>query len=140
MHFKFLFNSKFYKSHFNFYRARVVSFCLPCLSIRHSSYFQSYWRNSKMHSQLKSQFTLDRGLLVLFEGVDRAGKTTQTELLFKWIQDNKVGKATSQHQTSVGQTDNCSNTTLLKFPERSTPVGKIIDSYLKKIVSIRLIF
>lgn len=87
-------------------------------------------------SKLYFPFTLDRGLLVAFEGVDRAGKSTQTELLLKWVQESSVPKFLKE-SGSPDKTKQCSKTELIKFPERSTPVGKIIDSYLRKLVWIR---
>lgn len=50
-----------------------------------------------------------RGQLILIEGLDRTGKTTQTELLVKRLQPNVE---------------------LIKFPKRDTPIGKIINEYL----------
>ncbi|KAL8970882.1 MAG: hypothetical protein Q9183_001310 [Haloplaca sp. 2 TL-2023] len=55
----------------------------------------------------------DRGILCVVEGLDRAGKSTQCEKLVQWFQ---------QQGTPVKH---------MKFPDRSTPVGKLIDSYLK---------
>ncbi|CAL9737167.1 thymidylate kinase [Monosporozyma servazzii] len=52
---------------------------------------------------------MGRGQLILIEGLDRTGKTTQTELLVRRLQP-KVE--------------------LIKFPKRDTPIGKIINEYL----------
>ncbi|AMD21587.1 HFL269Cp [Eremothecium sinecaudum] len=52
---------------------------------------------------------MTRGRLILIEGLDRTGKTTQTNLLLE-----KLGP----------------NAQLIKFPERTTPIGKLIDKYL----------
>jgi dTMP kinase len=54
-----------------------------------------------------------RGAFILFEGVDRCGKTTQTKLLADYCQE-KTGSAE-----------------LIRFPDRETTIGKLIDSYLK---------
>ncbi|SCV00177.1 LAMI_0G03362g1_1 [Lachancea mirantina] len=51
-----------------------------------------------------------RGRLILIEGLDRTGKSTQAELLACELGSNSV---------------------LLKFPDRTTPVGQLIDDYLK---------
>ncbi|KAF3988340.1 hypothetical protein FT663_02374 [Candidozyma haemuli var. vulneris] len=48
-----------------------------------------------------------RGTLILIEGLDRSGKSTQGEIL--------AGKL---------------NAELVKFPDRSTPIGQIINQYL----------
>jgi dTMP kinase len=55
-----------------------------------------------------------RGVFILFEGVDRCGKTTQSQMLANYL--NK---------------DNASTAELIRFPDRTTTIGQIIDSYLK---------
>ena len=52
---------------------------------------------------------IGRGKLILIEGLDRTGKTTQCNILYKKLQPN------------------CK---LLKFPERSTRIGGLINEYL----------
>ena len=54
-----------------------------------------------------------RGLLIAFEGIDRTGKTTQTNLLQKKL------------------TTNSYPTEIIKFPDRTTIFGKEIDKFLK---------
>jgi len=54
-----------------------------------------------------------RGLLIAFEGLDRAGKSTQ---VFKL----------AEHIRLIGQKVN-----IMKFPDRTTLVGKTIDDYLR---------
>jgi dTMP kinase len=53
-----------------------------------------------------------RGAFVVFEGVDRCGKTTQCSLLLK-------------HLLSVGMA-----AVAMRFPDRTTLVGNLINSYL----------
>lgn len=53
-----------------------------------------------------------RGTLIAFEGLDRSGKSTQCERLVKDLRD-------SNHEVEH-----------LRFPNRTTPIGKVIDSYL----------
>ncbi|KAF8477022.1 thymidylate kinase-domain-containing protein [Kalaharituber pfeilii] len=53
------------------------------------------------------------GALVAIEGLDRAGKSTQCVLLLKRLQDR--GR----------------KVVLQRFPDRTTPIGKMIDSYLR---------
>jgi dTMP kinase len=62
---------------------------------------------------LAKMATSRRGVFVLFEGVDRCGKTTQTKLLHEAL------------QTARGRT-----ASLLHFPDRSTAIGQSIHSYL----------
>lgn len=56
---------------------------------------------------------LKRGALVVFEGCDRAGKTTQAKLLVERLKSQKV------------------DAKFMNFPNRLTPSGKIIDAYLR---------
>jgi dTMP kinase len=55
-----------------------------------------------------------RGAFVLFEGVDRCGKTTQSKLLL-------------QRLLAAGMA-----AVSMRFPDRTTATGTIIDSYLKQ--------
>ncbi|CAG8584362.1 23981_t:CDS:2 [Gigaspora margarita] len=60
-----------------------------------------------------------RGALIVFEGCDRAGKSTQTEKLVKYLNEHGF--------TAVKG----------KFPARSIePLGPIIDNYLKNEVEL----
>ncbi|MCJ1398824.1 Thymidylate kinase [Xylographa trunciseda] len=54
-----------------------------------------------------------RGALIVVEGLDRAGKSTQCEHLSETLE--KEGYTVKS----------------MRFPDRSTPIGKSIDSYLK---------
>lgn len=53
-----------------------------------------------------------RGVFLLFEGVDRCGKTTQTKMLHDALNTSSLSAS------------------LLHFPDRSTAIGKSIHSYL----------
>ena len=55
---------------------------------------------------------MTRGIFILLEGIDRSGKSTQTKLLFDYLSSQNV------------------RAELLKFPNRNTDSGKIIDAYL----------
>ncbi|XP_055799906.1 thymidylate kinase [Salvelinus fontinalis] len=57
--------------------------------------------------------TCRRGALIVLEGVDKAGKTTQCNKLVQALQDS-------------GQ-----KAEMMKFPERSTKIGQLINSYLE---------
>uniref|UniRef100_A0A6U3TMZ0 Thymidylate kinase n=1 Tax=Ditylum brightwellii TaxID=49249 RepID=A0A6U3TMZ0_9STRA len=54
-----------------------------------------------------------RGAFILLEGVDRCGKTTQCSFLLKHLLSLSIA------------------TVALRFPDRTTPVGQLIDSYLR---------
>ncbi|KAI0196651.1 thymidylate kinase-domain-containing protein [Xylaria flabelliformis] len=54
-----------------------------------------------------------RGAFIVFEGMDRAGKTTQAKLLqLRCIESGR-------------------EVTFMRFPDRTTPIGQMIDAYLK---------
>ncbi|KAF2626602.1 thymidylate kinase [Macroventuria anomochaeta] len=53
-----------------------------------------------------------RGKLIVFEGLDRAGKTTQCQMLVEALK--KDGE----------------KVTFMRFPDRTTPIGQMINSYL----------
>ncbi|KAG2228867.1 hypothetical protein INT48_003155, partial [Thamnidium elegans] len=55
-----------------------------------------------------------RGLLIVVEGCDRSGKSTQCDNLVKRLLGNGV------------------DSELVKFPDRTTQTGKMIDSYLQQ--------
>jgi dTMP kinase len=55
-----------------------------------------------------------RGAFILLEGVDRCGKTTQAKLLLQRFLQMGVAA------------------TALRFPDRTTPTGRIIDEYLQQ--------
>ncbi|PNS21103.1 thymidylate kinase [Sphaceloma murrayae] len=56
---------------------------------------------------------MDRGKLIVLEGLDRAGKSTQCTKLVERL-------ASSGHKVKH-----------VKFPDRSTPIGIMIDNYLR---------
>ncbi|KAG7395724.1 hypothetical protein PHYBOEH_003292 [Phytophthora boehmeriae] len=63
---------------------------------------------------------MGRGIFLLFEGVDRCGKTTQTKLLHQALTSSSPAQASA----------------LLHFPDRSTAIGKSIHSYLTSAESM----
>ncbi|KAF2727832.1 thymidylate kinase [Polyplosphaeria fusca] len=55
---------------------------------------------------------MPRGKLIVFEGLDRAGKSTQCQMLVDALQKDRVKV---RH---------------MRFPDRTTPIGLMINSYL----------
>ncbi|KAF1834088.1 thymidylate kinase [Decorospora gaudefroyi] len=55
---------------------------------------------------------MTRGTLIVFEGLDRSGKSTQCQRLVQDLQNDGV------------------QVRLLRFPDRATPIGQMINSYL----------
>jgi dTMP kinase len=62
--------------------------------------------------------TLRRGIFIVFEGIDRCGKTTQAIKLVEFMKQNNLP---------------CEH---LRFPDRTTPIGKLIDEYLRNKVQM----
>lgn len=61
---------------------------------------------------------LGRGALILIEGVDRAGKSTQCQLLVEYLSSEGIPVK------------------YVRFPDRTTPIGQIIDSHLRSKLNI----
>ncbi|RCH85812.1 hypothetical protein CU097_004665 [Rhizopus azygosporus] len=57
---------------------------------------------------------MTRGLMIVVEGCDRSGKSTQCELLVHNLKSRNI------------------DSELIKFPDRTTQTGKMIDSYLRQ--------
>jgi dTMP kinase len=55
---------------------------------------------------------MKRGIFVVFEGVDRCGKSTQCRLLSKYLSDRGYSVVD------------------MRFPDRTTPIGTMINAYL----------
>ncbi|KAJ5352851.1 Thymidylate kinase [Penicillium brevicompactum] len=62
---------------------------------------------------MATQTPTKRGALIVVEGLDRAGKSSQCEML----------------RDSLSQQGN--SVKYIRFPDRTTPIGKLIDSYLR---------
>jgi dTMP kinase len=63
-------------------------------------------------------FMAKRGCFILFEGVDRCGKTTQAKRLVDTL-------------TQRGQ-----GTVFMRFPDRETAIGSQIDAYLRNAAEL----
>ncbi|KAK4981846.1 Thymidylate kinase [Elasticomyces elasticus] len=71
------------------------------------------WRGHTLGETMVKINTAMRGKLIVFEGLDRAGKSTQCERLVKRLQNEGH---TVKH---------------MRFPDRTTPIGQMIDNYLR---------
>ena len=60
-----------------------------------------------------------RGALIIFEGCDRSGKTTQCQRLVKHLSD------------TLPMINDQPSTIMMRFPDRKTQIGKAIDAYLQ---------
>lgn len=61
-----------------------------------------------------------RGIFIVFEGMDRCGKSTQAKKLVN----------------TLNQSSENPRAQLFQFPNRSTPIGEVIDSYLRKKIEM----
>ena len=68
--------------------------------------------NTKVQSWLRDQTQTSRGNLIVFEGLDRSGKSTQCLRLVDTLRESKM------------------KVQYLRFPNRDTPIGRTIDRYL----------
>jgi dTMP kinase len=59
-----------------------------------------------------------RGLLIVFEGLDKSGKSTQSKLLYDALNSKNI------------------KSELWRFPNRTTSIGKLIDAYLTKQIEL----
>jgi dTMP kinase len=58
---------------------------------------------------------MKRGAFIVVEGLDRSGKSTQAQRLKERLESENAQQGVK----------------LIKFPDRTTPIGKMIDSYLR---------
>jgi len=75
--------------------------------------------NSIRLSMSSSSSISSRGIFILFEGVDRCGKSTQASLL-----------ASSLDSSSTVLTSIDKKAELIRFPNRTSAIGQLINSYL----------
>lgn len=62
--------------------------------------------------------TIKRGAFVLLEGGDRCGKSSQAAMISKYLSEGVEGAATSSNE-------------LIRFPNRESSIGQLINSYLQ---------
>ncbi|GKY91487.1 hypothetical protein MPSEU_000120900 [Mayamaea pseudoterrestris] len=95
------------------------------LVTRHCYYYYSLLLLSRLLGSTKSfsvMTTKPRGAFIVLEGVDRCGKTTQVARL--------VERMTKEKQQNDNETAALSPVLAMRFPDRTTPVGRIIHEYL----------
>lgn len=78
--------------------------------------------NEKSHlptaDALDGETMQSKGYLVSFEGGDRCGKTTQIDKVYEYLSSENISAVRIKH------------------PNRNDTTGKLIDSFLKKTISI----
>jgi dTMP kinase len=73
-----------------------------------------------------------RGAFIVFEGLDRAGKSTQSKELLAHLQK----KAVQEEDDAVSKRQKCLGVKWMCFPARHTPLGSLIDLYLRNKVEL----
>lgn len=82
-----------------------------------------------------------RGVFILLEGLDRSGKTSQCEWLEQWLNQNQShsqeqeqghDQDDQEHSQQKQEKEGEKAAIRLRFPDRTTPTGKLIDSYLQQ--------
>ncbi|XP_059615699.1 uncharacterized protein LOC132261140 [Phlebotomus argentipes] len=79
------------------------------------SRFFTQFSSDRLHQRVKMK---SRGAFIVLEGCDRSGKSTQSQKLVEKLNENGI------------------NAKLMKFPDRETECGKMIDGYLRKTKSL----
>ena len=75
-----------------------------------------------------------RGSLIIFEGVDRCGKTTQVKIKWKSGRCSSCDTLSADFQVKLVNERLLSaghNTFVTRFPERTSDIGQMINQYLK---------
>lgn len=71
----------------------------------------------------------DRGMFIVFEGLDRAGKSTQSRILRARLEDDYKQECGAEPEAGE-------NVHWMCFPYRQTPLGSLIDLYLRRQVEM----
>ena len=84
-----------------------------------------------------------RGAFILLEGLDRSGKSTQCALLAQHLNAQQhavtgegAGPDSGAPHGDHDAEDDGPSCVLLRFPDRTTAVGGMIDAYLKKATEL----
>jgi len=78
-----------------------------------------------------------RGAFIVFEGCDRAGKTTQCQRIIKYLNEKGangcVTDSAAADKEAISKSDDVTTSAakMMRFPDRSTQIGEVIDKYLK---------
>lgn len=71
--------------------------------------------------------SVSRGAFIVLEGVDRCGKTTQVARLVDRLQKEQHKQPSHDQDSSTAP---ASRVVPMRFPDRTTPIGRIIHEYL----------
>ncbi|EPR80119.1 Thymidylate kinase [Spraguea lophii 42_110] len=109
------------------------------ISLCYSQYIVSYYRYFILYkflevnffkiAKIKSDLPIMHGLFIVIEGIDCSGKSTIIRLLKKILEKTLVNN--SENTNNLLQCD--LGITSIRFPDRTTGTGKILDEHLRKI-------
>ena len=71
-----------------------------------------------------------RGLLIVLEGCDRSGKTTQLTKLVDWLR-NENNSSHKHFSDLLLFNFFFAEVVMMRFPDRTTQIGSMLDSYLR---------
>lgn len=77
---------------------------------------------------------IERGLLILIEGLDRSGKSTQCQML-KESFDSIIQEVVTVLEKDEKKERLGPSAVVMRFPNRETKIGSILNSYLQKASS-----
>lgn len=83
---------------------------------------------SSSASTSSSPSSRPRGAFILLEGLDRSGKSSQCVSLGEWLNNKYTTSYQQTHQTKENAAVN------MRFPDRTTEIGKMIDAYLRNSI------
>lgn len=110
-----------------FTRSSLVTSTYQKQPTRQMSSFASSPSSSSNIPSTSSEGAAKRGVFILFEGIDRCGKSTQSALLAKYLATRPTKNNDSQQQDGD---DGHSAAELIRFPDRTSTIGTLINSYL----------
>jgi dTMP kinase len=101
----------------------IVMSVSPQMQEQFSSYLAAQHEIQSCTMQHKNK---PRGAFIVLEGLDRAGKTTQCAMLVNALNRQGTSNEDSPPRIAVN----------LRFPDRTTAIGTMIDAYLKQTKEI----
>jgi len=85
--------------------------------------------NRSIRMSSSSSSSSSRGIFILFEGVDRCGKSTQASLLASHLASLPLPPPSSSSSSTTAS----SSSELIRFPDRTSAIGQLINSYLTSV-------